>query len=56
MPCMPSKLRNLGLRRIADQLEQGVVTEGGLHLSMPDLAEFELEVEPDELEIKIEWR
>lgn len=43
------------LRRIADEVEQGSLVAGESRLSMPDKAEFELEAEPDELEIKIEW-
>ena len=43
------------LRRIADEVERGSVVAGEMQLSMPDQAEFELEAERDELEIKIEW-
>ncbi len=44
------------LRRIADEVERGSVAAGGLQASIPDRAEFELELELDQLEMKIEWR
>ena len=44
------------LRRIADGLEQGSMSAGDVRVTVPDQAEFELELEQDELEIKIEWR
>lgn len=43
------------LRRIADGFERGSMAAGEVQVSVPDRAEFELEVESDELEIKIEW-
>lgn len=44
------------LRRIADEVERGSVAAGGLQVSIPDRAGFELELELDQLEMKIEWR
>lgn len=44
------------LLRLADEVEKGSLTIGQQKLPMPDQAEFELEVERDESEIKIEWQ
>jgi amphi-Trp domain-containing protein len=43
------------LRRIADGVEKGTMSAGGMKVVVPERADFELEVERDELEVKIEW-
>ena len=43
------------LRHIADDIEKGIITVGEVQFTMPEQAEFDLEVESGKLEIEIEW-
>ena len=43
------------LRGIADQIEAGALDQANLTASVPDQLHFELEVDNDEVEIKLNW-
>lgn len=44
------------LKSMAEGIEKGYASVGDMRVSIPDQAELEVEVERNELEIKIEWR
>jgi Amphi-Trp domain len=43
------------LRAVASEIELGAITEGDMHVDLPDIARLEIDVKTNRLGIQMDW-
>ncbi|MDJ0921889.1 MAG: amphi-Trp domain-containing protein [Henriciella sp.] len=43
------------LRRLADQMDAGIIEQQSISAEVPDQVHFEIDIDPDEIEFTLKW-